>query len=52
MICIADGFLSKVVGTGFIVVSKDLTLDFVLLVPILDCNILSICKLTQEKNCH
>ena len=43
---IADGSLSKVVGTGFVVISKDLTLDFVLLVPNLDCNLLSISKLT------
>ena len=48
---IADGSLSKVVGTGFVPISKDLTLDSVLLVPNLDCNLLSISKLTQEKNC-
>ena len=48
---IANGSLSKVAGTGSIVISKDLTLDFVLLVPNLDCNLLSISKLTQEKNC-
>ena len=35
---IADGSLSKVARTGSIVVSKDLTLDFVLLVPNLDCS--------------
>ena len=45
-----DGSLSKVVGIGFVVIFKDLTLDFVLLVPNLDCNLLSISKLTQEKN--
>ena len=47
---IADGSLSKVACTGSIVVSKDLTLDFVLLVPNLDCSYFSISKLTQEKN--
>ena len=47
---IADGSLSKVARTGSIVVYKDLTLDFVLLVPNLDCSFLSISKLTQEKN--
>ena len=48
---IANGSLSKVAGTGSIVISKDLTLDFVLLVPNLDCKLLSISKLIQEKNC-
>ena len=37
---IIDGSLSKVVGTGFVVISKNLTLDSVLLVPNLDCNLL------------
>ena len=50
MVHIANGSLSKVASTGFVVISKDLTLDFVLLVPNLDCNFLSISKLTQEKN--
>ena len=48
---IADGSLSKVAGTGSVVISKDLNLTSVLLVPNLDCNLLSISKLTQEKNC-
>ncbi|WJZ96545.1 hypothetical protein VitviT2T_015220 [Vitis vinifera] len=46
---IADGSLSKVVGTGSVVLSRDLTLNSVLLVPNLDCNLLSISKLTKEK---
>ena len=46
MVCIADGSLSKVVGTGYVAISKDVTLDSVLLVPILDCNLLFISKLT------
>ncbi|RVX15883.1 Retrovirus-related Pol polyprotein from transposon TNT 1-94 [Vitis vinifera] len=48
---IADGSLSKVAGTGSIVLSRDLTLNSVLLVPNLDCNLLSISKLTKEKRC-
>lgn len=48
---IADGSLSKVSGTGSVVISKDLILDCVLLVPNLDCNLLSVSKLIQEKNC-
>ena len=48
---IADGSLSKVVGTGSVVLSKDLTLNSVLLVPNLDCNLLSISKLTRDMNC-
>ncbi|RVW56043.1 Retrovirus-related Pol polyprotein from transposon TNT 1-94 [Vitis vinifera] len=48
---IADGSLSKVAGTGLVVLSRDLTLNSVLLVPNLDCNLLSISKLTKEKRC-
>ena len=48
---IADGSLSKVTGTGSVVLSRDLTLNSVLLVPNLDCNLLSISKLTKEKRC-
>ena len=47
---IVDGSLSKVVDTSFIIISKNLILDFVLLVPNLDCNLLSISKLTRELN--
>lgn len=46
-----DGSLSKVAGTSSVIISKDLTPNFVLLVPNLDCNLLSISKLTQELNC-
>ena len=45
-VCIADGSLPKVAGTGSVVISKDLTLDSILLVPNLDCNLLSIRKPT------
>ena len=48
---IADGSLFKVAGTGSIVISKDLTLDSVLHVPNLNCNLLSISKLTYDLNC-
>ncbi|RVW87157.1 Retrovirus-related Pol polyprotein from transposon TNT 1-94 [Vitis vinifera] len=48
---IADGSLSKVAGTGSVVLSRDLTLNSVLFVPNLDCNLLSISKLTKEKRC-
>ena len=45
---IADGSLSKVVGIGSIRVTNDLNLNFVLHVPNLDCNLLSINKLTRD----
>ena len=47
---IMDGSLSKVAGTGFVIISKTLTLHSILLVPNLDCNLLSISKLTLELN--
>ena len=50
MIHIADSSFSKLAGTGSVVISKDLTLDSVILVLNLDFNILSISKLAQEKN--
>ena len=48
---ITNGSLSKVASTSSVVISKNLTLDSVLLIPNLDCNLLSISKLTNEKNC-
>lgn len=48
---IADGTLSRVVGKGSVVISKDITLNSVLYVPKLDCNLLSISKLTKELKC-
>lgn len=50
---IADGSLSRVTGTGtgFVVISMNLTLNSVFLVPNLDCNLFSINKLTHELNC-
>ena len=47
---ITDGSLSKVAGTGSITISEDLTLNSILHVPNLDCNLLSVRKFTQEHN--
>lgn len=38
-------------GVGSVTISNDLNLNSMLLVPNLDCNLLSIRTLTQEKNC-
>ena len=43
---IADGTLSRVLGRGSVIISKDIILYFVLYVPKLDCNLLSISRLT------
>lgn len=48
---IADGSLSRVAGTGFVEVSKYLTLKEVLFVPNLNCNLLSMHKFTLDNNC-
>ncbi|KAK3015974.1 hypothetical protein RJ639_007262 [Escallonia herrerae] len=48
---IADGSLSTVSGMGSIVISPSITLDYVLLVPSLSCNLLSISKLTKNLKC-
>lgn len=48
---IVDGTLSKVIDTSFVIISKNITLDFVLYVPKLDCNLLSISKLTRDLRC-
>ena len=47
---IADGSLSRVAGSGSVVISPNLTLTSVLLVPKLDCNQLSGSTLTQDLN--
>ena len=47
---IADGSLSSVAGIGSFKVSKDLTLNSVLHVPALKCNLLSISKLNHYNN--
>ena len=48
---IVDGSLSKVVGIGSVCISNQLTLNSVLFLPKLDCNLLSINKLTHDWNC-
>ena len=48
---IADGTSSRVAGIGSAVISMDITLNSVLFVPKLDCNLLSISKLTNDLNC-
>ena len=49
---IADGSLSKVAGIGLIRVSNDLNLNSILHGPNLDCNLLSINKLTRDLQCE
>ena len=51
MVQIADGSTSKVAGMGTIIVTKDLILKSVLLVPKLTYNLLSISKLTKDLRC-
>lgn len=48
---IGDGSLSKVAGIGSVVLSTSFTLHAVLFVPNLDCNLLSISKLTIDMDC-
>ncbi|XP_052181017.1 uncharacterized protein LOC127794142 isoform X1 [Diospyros lotus] len=48
---IADGSLAKVAGIGSAVLSIGLTLKDVLFVPNLDCNLLSVSKLTIDMEC-
>ena len=48
---IADGTMSKVVGIGSIVITEDLALKSVLLIPNLTDNLLSISKITHDLNC-
>lgn len=45
---IADRSLSKMASTIIVRISKDIHLDPVLFVPNLDCNLLSISKLTRD----
>jgi len=48
---IADGSLLKVSGIGSVVLSTDFMLHAVFFVPNLDCNLLSISKLTIDMDC-
>ena len=47
---IADGSFSPIVGKGEIALTLTLTLNFVLHVPKLSCNIFSVNKFTQTNN--
>ena len=47
---IADGSLKRVIGIGSIIVLKDLTLEVVLLVQNLDCNLFFVSKLVRDLN--
>ncbi|PON36390.1 hypothetical protein PanWU01x14_328850 [Parasponia andersonii] len=51
MVKIAGGSLTKVAGVGSVILSEDLILKSVLLVPSLDCNLLSVSKLTRDLTC-
>lgn len=46
-----DGSHSRVAGAGPIPISRELTLNGVLHVPSLDCNLLSVSKYTRNHNC-
>ena len=48
---IANGLFSTVDGIGLVILSKDIRLHFVLFVPKLEYNLLSISKLTKDLNC-
>lgn len=48
---IADGSLSTVAGKGSVKISDSLTLESVLHVPNLFCNLLSVSQLTKQANC-
>ena len=48
---IVDGTLSPVAGKGSIHISKSITLNHVLHVPNLSCNLLSISQLSKQSNC-
>ena len=48
---IADGTLSKVMGIGTVIASKNLTLHSVLYLPKLNCNLLSVSKLIKDMDC-
>jgi hypothetical protein len=48
---IADGTLSPIAGTGSVKISDHITLNPVLHVPNLSCNLLSISQLTKNSNC-
>lgn len=49
---IADGSFSAIAGKGSVVLSPVLTLNDVLHVPNLSCNLMSVSKLTRDINCQ
>ena len=49
---IADGSLSSIIGQGSIRLSDKIVLQFVLHVPKLSCNLLSISRLSNNSNCR
>ena len=49
---IADGSFSPIAEKGLVKLSKNIDLKFVLHVPKLACNLLSVSKLTKGSNCH
>ena len=51
MVRIANGSLSKVAGIGSVAISTNLTLNSILLVPNLDCNLLLVSKLFADHDC-
>ena len=48
---IANGSFSSIVGKGLIKISEMINLKFVLHVPKLACNLLSVSKLSKDSNC-
>ena len=51
LVKIADGTYSNVAGIGSVVISEEIKLYYVLFVPNLSYNLLSISKLTRDLNC-
>jgi len=46
---IANGSISRVFGTSYVVILENLTLESILLIPNLNCNLLCSSQLTWEK---
>ena len=49
---IADGSFSSIAGTGSVQISEKIELKYVLHVPKLACNLLSVSKLSRDSNCR
>lgn len=52
LVRVANGSLSKVKGTGSVILTKDITLQSVLHVPTLECNLISVSKITHDLHCE